>query len=112
MLPDFAAFLSDRELYNKSTPLSRTFGFRLNRAAVGFDDLLRYVEAVAGRVHVDLDGILAAAAFGKEVRHVLRSDADPCVRHNDARHPTFFGERHRDAPRRRVLSLVFDDGPD
>ena len=60
-------FLNDWELDIKRGALAGAVGFCPDFAAMRFYNLLGYVESVTRGMHIDLDGIFAAAAFSKEV---------------------------------------------
>ena len=55
------------KFYIKRRALTGTFRLGPNAPLVRFHNLLGYVETVTRGMHIDLDGIFAAAAFSKEV---------------------------------------------
>ncbi len=71
--------LCRRQLNDEACALVLPIGLRPDTPAMGFDDFLRDVEAVAGGVHVCLYGLFSVAAFGEEILHIFRGNADAVV---------------------------------
>ena len=104
-------WLGNGELYDKGRALAFPFGFNPNLAAVTFHHLLRYEEAVASRVHVDLDRVFSVPAFSEKPRHVFCGDADAAVFDGEANGCAVL-EKYLNRSGGSIADCVVDEIPD
>ena len=78
-LPIAVSISCHGKLHHEPRTLPFPFRFRPYLAAVSFDNPLRDVEAVTGGVNVCFYRLFSVSAFGEEILHIFRGNADAVV---------------------------------